>query len=517
MVSTSQPSTAAGPDPAPTTEARRRWLALIVVCLGVMMTFVNVSSTISALPPIQDDLHMSASTLVWVSSAFSLAVVSLVLSAGTLSDLLGRRRVFCYGVALFTLGSALAFAAPNAGLLITAQAVMGFGAAAVLPSSLSIVSHAFTDHHERAGAISVWASCAGLGLAIGPLVAGALLGLTSWHTVYLTNLVLGALALVLAPLFVAESRHPTRRLDPAGVLLGTIAIASATYAIIQGGASGYGRPTIIVAYVVFAASLVTFVRLELRHHDPMLDLRLFKSPSFATVMAVSAATMFGFVGLSLLTVLYLERIAHASALETGVKMLAMFVPYVVVTALAGRLARRVGIAPVLAAGLVLMGVGALALVTVGPSSGYGAMWPGLVAAGVGSALLVAPSTAAAVNSVPPLQAGMAAGAVNMFRQLGSVLGPSILGTLATTRFPTYLHEQLVTAGVPSDRADAVVAGVAHGGSTGQLPTPLAHTLSLTAPRAFTDALHLGWLVGGVVLLVMVVPTVLFVRRPAATS
>ncbi|WP_433311531.1 MFS transporter [Micromonospora chersina] len=482
-----------------------------------MMTFVNVSSTISALPPIQDDLHMSASTLVWVSSAFSLAVVSLVLSAGTLSDLLGRRRVFCYGVALFTLGSALAFAAPNAGLLIAAQAVMGFGAAAVLPSSLSIVSHAFTDHHERAGAISVWASCAGLGLAIGPLVAGALLRLTSWHAVYLTNLVLGALALALAPQFVAESRHPTRRLDPAGVLLGTIAIASATYAIIQGGASGYGRPTIIVAYVVFAVSLVTFVRLELRYHDPMLDLRLFKSASFATVMAVSAATMFGFVGLSLLTVLYLERIAHASALETGVKMLAMFVPYVVVTALAGRLARRVGIAPVLATGLVLMGAGALALVTVGPSSGYGAMWPGLVAAGVGSALLVAPSTAAAVNSVPPLQAGMAAGSVNMFRQLGSVLGPSILGTLATTRFPTYLHEQLVTAGVPSDRADAVVAGVAHGGSTGQLPTPLAHTLSLAAPRAFTDALHLGWLVGGVVLLVMVVPTVLFVRRPAATS
>ncbi|WP_200215437.1 MFS transporter [Micromonospora coerulea] len=517
MVSTSQLSTAAGPRPAPTTAARRRWFALFVVCLGVMMTFVNVSSTISALPPIQDDLHMSASTLVWVSSAFSLAVVSLVLAAGTLSDLLGRRRVFCYGVALFTLGSALAFAAPNAGLLIAAQAVMGVGAAAVLPSSLSIVSHAFTDHHERAGAISVWASCAGLGLAIGPLVAGALLDQASWHAVYLTNLALGVLALVLAPLFVAESKHPTRRLDPAGVLLGTIATASATYAIIQGGASGYGRPPIIVAYVVFAVSLVAFVRLELRHHDPMLDLRLFKSASFATVMTIGAVTMFGFVGISLLTVLYLERIAHASALETGVKLLPMFVPYIVVSALAGRLARRVGIAPVLAAGLVLMGAGALALLMVGPFSGYGAMWPGLFAAGVGSALLVAPATAAAVNSVPPLQAGMAAGSVNMFRQLGSVLGPSILGTLATTRFPKYLHEQLATAGVPSDTAEAVVARATHGGSVGQLPAPLTHTLSLAAPRAFTDALHLGWLVGGVVLLVMVIPTVLFVRRPATTS
>jgi EmrB/QacA subfamily drug resistance transporter len=517
MVSTSQLNTAAGPRPAATSKARRRWFALFVVCLGVMMTFVNVSSTISALPPIQDDLHMSASTLVWVSSAFSLAVVSLVLSAGTLSDLLGRRRVFSYGVALFTLGSALAFAAPNAGLLITAQAVMGVGSAAVLPSSLSIVSHAFTDHHERTGAISVWASCAGLGLAIGPLVAGALLDQASWHAVYLTNLALGVLTLVLAKLFVAESKHPTRRLDPAGVLLGTIAIASATYAIIQGGASGYGRPPIIVAYVVFAVSLVAFVWLELRHHDPMLDLRLFKSASFATVMTIGAVTMFGFISISLLTVLYLERIAHASALETAVKMLPMFVPYIVVSAVAGRLARRVGIAPVLAAGLVLMGAGALALLMVGPFSGYGAMWPGLFVAGVGSALLVAPSTAAAVNSVPPLQAGMAAGSINMFRQLGSVLGPSILGTLATTRFPKYLHEQLATAGVPSRTAEAVIAGATHGGSTGQLPAPLVHTLSLAVPRAFTDALHLGWFVGGVVLLVMVIPTVLFVRHRPATS
>ncbi|WP_433281559.1 MFS transporter [Micromonospora sp. CA-244673] len=516
MLSNSQLITAAGRHPAPTIERRRRWFALFVVCLGAMMTFVNVSSTISALPPIQDDLHMSASTLVWVSSAFSLAVVSLVLSAGTLSDLLGRRRVFCYGVAVFTLGSAFAVAAPNVGLLITAQAVMGLGAAAVLPSSLSIVSHAFPDQHERTGAISVWAGCSGLGLAIGPLVAGALLGRASWHAVYLTNLVLGVLALVLTPLFVAESKHPTRRLDPAGVLLGTTAIASATYAIIQGGASGYGRLPTVVAYAVFAVSLAAFVRLELRHHDPMLDLRLFKNASFATVMTIGAVTMFGFVGICLLTVLYLERIAHASALETGVKLLPMFVPYIVVSAFAGRLARRVGIAPVLAAGLALMGAAALALLLVGPNSGYGVMWPGLFVAGVGSALLVAPSTAAAVNSVPPLQAGMAAGSVNMFRQLGSVLGPSILGTLATTRFPKYLHEQLTSAGVPSGTAEAVVGGAAHHSSAGQLPAPLAHTLSLAVPRAFTDALHLGWLVGGVVLFLMVIPTVLFVRQRPAT-
>lgn len=480
-----------------------------------MMTFVNVSSTISALPSIQDDLQLSASTVVWVSSAFSLAVVSLVLSAGTLGDLVGRRRVFLAGVLLFALGSGLAFLAHSADLAIAAQAVMGVGAAAVLPSSLAIVSHTFTDPQERTGAISVWASCAGLGLAVGPLVAGVLLDQVSWHAVYLTNLVIGVIALVLTPVFVSESKHPARRFDPVGVVLGTLAVASATYAIIQGGATGYGRPPIIAAYVVFAVALAAFVRVELRHRDPMLELRLFRSTSFTAVMSIGAVTMFGFVGISLLAVLYLERIAHASALDTGVKLLPMFATYIIVSALAARLVRRFGVALTLTAGLLLMGAGALALLAAGPFSGYGAMWPGLFVAGAGSALLVAPSTAAAVNSVPPLQAGMAAASVNMFRQLGSVLGPSVLGTLVTTRFPEYLRERLTTAGVPARGAGEIVSGVTHGG-TRRPPAALAHTLSVAVPRAFTDAIHLGWLVAAIVLLALAVPAALLLgrRRPA---
>jgi EmrB/QacA subfamily drug resistance transporter len=493
--------------PAHAPSNTRRWGALVVLCLGVMMAFVNVSSTISALSPIQDDQHVSASTLVWVSSAFNLAVVSLVLSAGTLGELIGRRRVFLAGLLLFTLGSGLAFLAGNAGLLIAAQALMGVGGAAVLPSSLAIVSHTFTGAHERTSAISIWASCAGVGLAIGPVTAGVLLDQVSWHAVFLTNVVIGLVALVLTPVLVTESRHPTRRFDPAGVVLGTLAVGSATYAIIEGGATGYGRPLIIAAYVVFAVSVTAFVRVELRHHDPMLDLRLFKSASFATVMSIGAVTMFGFVGIALLTVLYLERIAHANALQTGVRMLPMFVAYVVVSAFAARLVRRFGTAATLTAGLLLMGAGALALLMVGPVSGYGAMWPGLLVAGLGSALLVAPSTAAAVNSVPALQAGMAAASVNMFRQLGGVLGPSILGTLVTTRFPEHLRDRLTSAGLPAGAVERIVAGVAHG-DTGPVPK----TVSVAVPQAFTEAVHLGWLVAGVVLLVTAVPAALLVRR-----
>ncbi|MGW3285216.1 MFS transporter [Streptomyces sp. NPDC001002] len=490
----------------------RRWLGLMVVCLGVMMAFVNITGTISALGRIQADLHISAATLVWLTSAYSLAVVSLVMSAGTLGDLIGRRLTFILGALVFTAGSALAFVADSPGTLIAAQAVMGVGGAAVLPSSLTIVSTTFTDPHERTTAISAWAACSGLGLAVGPLIAGLLLEHFSWHSVYLTNLLVGAAAAALAPVFVHESKHPSRRLDLAGVLLGTVTLASATYAIIQGGASGYAEPRIITMYVVFAVSAALFVRVELRHADPMLDLRLFRSASFSAVMGVAAAAMFGFVGVALLSVLYMQRVRQYTTLGVGVRLLVLFVTFIAVSAVAPRLVRRFGFTPVLTAGLVAMGAGALTLLSVGPFDGYGAMWPGLLVAGIGGGLLVAPSSAAAVSSVPALQAGMAASAINMARQLGNVLGPSVLGTIVTTRFPDNLRGRLVDAGIPASDADRVVAGAAHGGGGAGLPASLARTVAEAVPQAFTDAVHRGLLVGGITLLVVAVPSALFVRH-----
>ncbi|MFF9087438.1 MFS transporter [Streptomyces sp. NPDC014991] len=500
------------PSAGPTGIPAHPWRGVLTVCLGVMMAFVNVSSTIGALGAIQQDLHPSASTLVWVTSAYSLVVASLVMSAGTLADLVGRRTVFLGGAVVLTAGSLLAFAADSTGLLITAQAVMGIGGAAVLPASLSIVSHSFSDPHQRTKAIGAWASCSGLGLAVGPLGAGLLLNSFTWHAVYLIDVVIGALTVVLTPFLVTESKHPTRRLDLAGVLLGTVMIASATYAIIEGGSTGYTSGRIIAMYALFAVSLTLFLLTEARHPDPMLDLRLFRNPSYAAVMGVAAASMFGFVGTSLLAVLYMERVQQLSALATGVRLLAMFATYIVVSALAGRLVQKVGFTLMLTAGLVVLGAGALALLAVEPFTGYSALWPGLLIAGVGSALLTAPSTAAAVNSVPRLQAGMASATVNMFRQIGSVLGPSVLGTVVTTRFPRYLEERLVSAGVPSPDASRITEGAVQGDAAAEPPTALAHSVTDSAARAFTDAVHLGLLIGGIALLAVAIPTAIFVRH-----
>ncbi|MFJ5264934.1 MFS transporter [Streptomyces sp. NPDC088387] len=508
----SSPTSSAGGPAHHAKQPEHRWLGLLVVCLGVMMTFINVTATITSLGSLQQDLRISTHTLVWITSAYSLAVVSLVMSAGTLADLIGRRRVFMGGAVVFAAGSLGAFLAGSAGTLIAAQAVMGVGGAAILPASLTIVSTTFTDPHERTTAISAWAACSGLGLAAGPLIAGALLDHYSWHSVFLTNLVIGALAVALSPVFVQESKHPSRRLDLSGMILGTLVLASATYAIIQGGATGYTRTPILVAYVVFALSLALFVRVELRHHDPMLDLRLFRSASFAAVMGVSATSLFGFVGIALISVLYMQRVTHAGPLDVGVRLLVMFASFVAVSAIAPRLVRRLGFTVLFAVGLGLMGAGSLLLLTVGPFDGYGAMWPGLLVAGAGSGLLVAPSTAAAVSSVPPLQAGMAASAVNMSRQLGNVMGPSVLGTILTSHFSNNLHDRLVDADLPSRTADQIVAGAAHGGGGSSLPAPVARIVADAVPRAFTDAMHLSLLIGAIALLAMGVVAALVVRQ-----
>lgn len=506
MVFNSQDGIGAAPAPP----SSNRWPSLFAVCLGVMMAFVNASSTIGALASIQDDLHASGSTLVWITSAFTLALVSLVMSAGTFGELYGRRRTYLLGAALFTAGSATAFAAGSAAVLIAGQALMGVGAAAVLPSSLAIVSTSFQDPHERTGAISIWASCAGLGLAIGPLLAGVLVDSSSWHSVYLTNVVLGAVAIGIAAKVLPESKHPSRRLDPLGVLLGTVTVAAATYAIIEGGASGYGRPPIVLAYAVAALGAIAFLRAESTHDDPMLDLSLFRSGSFTAVMVVGAATMFGFVGIALLSVLYLQRVAGYDALGAGVRLMPMMATYVVLSAFGARIVRSAGITATLTVGLVLMGAGALTLASVGAADGYARMWPGLLLAGIGSALLVAPSTAAAVNSVSPLQAGMASSTVNLFRQLGSMLGPAVLGTIATSRFPTLLTDDLTRTGVPAESARSVATSISHG----QPPTGDPATLRLlphAVPDAFTSAIHGALTTGGTALLLVALLAAALIR------
>ncbi|MGC4815338.1 MFS transporter [Micromonospora sp. DT228] len=502
----------AAPGPAaPVRSAVRgsRPVTLIAMCLGAMITFLQITATVSALTTIQRDLRVDPTTLIWIPSAYTLMVASVVLSAATLGNRYGRKRVFGAGVLAMIVGAAVVAGAPTVAWVIVGQLVAGLGGALILPNSLAILGATFTDPHRRTEVITAWSAASGIGLAIGPLIAGTLLQHYRWHSVYLSTIVLGVITLVVAAVGVAESRPSAARLDVRGLLLGTVAIAAAVYAMIQGGKDGYASPVMLVAWIAALVSLVGFVLVELRASAPMLDVRLFRSASFSAVMVVAAVSLFGFTGVAILLVLFHERAQALSPLDTGWRMLVLFGAYVLAAFGAGRAIRRTGFKAPIALGLVLGSVASFALATQGPTASFGSRWALFALFGAASGLVVAPATAAALASVVPAQAGMAAGAVNAARQVGSVLGSSVLGTLLTTTMLADLPDRLAAHQVGEPTAAAVRVAVA-AGVTGDQPLPDPVRVALA--EALTSGVQAGLRVNGIVFLVTAVLTLALVRN-----
>jgi MFS family permease len=436
-----------------------RWAGLVVVCLGMMMTFLNITQTTSVLGPLRQDLHVGSAEFVWVASVYTMVVASLVLSAGTLGDILGRRAVFAGGTAAMGAGSLVVFLAGGPAGVIAGQAIMGIGGAVILPNSLAIVTHAFTEAHERTTAVSIWVAISGVGLAIGPLSAGLLLEAFSWHSVFLTNVVLAVAVLALTPAFVPDSRHPGRRLDAPGLLLAIAAIGALNYAVIEGGHRAFTAGDVLAAFAVAGLAALAFVAVESRSRRAMLHLRLFGIPSFSTANAVGFAGQYAFVGIALAQVLYFEGVRGDSILAMGVHLMPMMVSYVLVSWLAARIVRRAGFRATIATGLLLSAAAMAAMAVQAATSPYAQIAVVLAFFGAGAGLLLPASTATAVVSVPHQEGGMASATVNMFRQVGGALGASITGTILTTGhgFTSALHVAVLIPAVAGLAAAAASA------------------------------------------------------------
>src|SRR3954447_2326219 len=362
---------------APPVQRSTERLTLLAMCLGTMMTFLLITAATSALGPISEGLQAGPTTLVWIASAYTLLVASLVLPAGTLGNIYGRKRMFATGVVVMMAGGLVVALSDGAGAVIAGQLVSGVGGALILPNSLAILGATFIDPHRRTEVITAWAASSGIGLAVGPILAGVLLNHYSWHAVFLSNVALGLVTLAVAIPAVRESKAPAS-LDVSGAVLGTLTIGALVFALIQGGHDGYTSGQILLAWAIAALGAVCFVLAERRTTNPMLDLALFSSRSFSAVMAVAAVSLFGFTGIAILTVLYYEKLERMSALDTGWRMLAMFGTYVVVAFGTGRVIRRTGFKAPLAVGLLLGGIASVGLSTISAETGYGAVWPWLV-------------------------------------------------------------------------------------------------------------------------------------------
>ncbi|MGW2126947.1 MFS transporter, partial [Streptomyces sp. NPDC001758] len=490
----------------------RPQLLLLASCLGMFMSFIEVTAAISTLRAMQIDLHVATADLSWISSTYTLVVAAGVLSGGAFGERFGRRRVFLIGVAALAAGSLVVAASDSYPQVLVGRALSGIGGALVLPTSLAFITTSFTDPRERGRKISVWVSVSGFGLALGPLIGGSLLELSNWHAVYLVNAVLAVVTVAVTLFAVAETRIPGRPLDWPGQFLAVIGLGTLVGGIAVGGRVGYGTTGVIALLVTAVVALVALIVVELRTPTPMLNVRIMRAAPYLTALIVAAAGLFSFVGVTFLEVQFLQRVQGAAPLETGVRLLAVMGAFVLSTAAASRLGARIAPAKLLVAGTFITGIATLVLLLQGPDSSYLVTAPGLVLVGLGSGLVIAPSTSAALAVVAPQSAPAASSAVTAFRQVGSVLATAALGAVLSINFIDELPGELAGAGVPSRIAGAVVDGATTGtGGTGPLPPGVGSAIGV----AFTDGVHIAMLViSGVSFASALLAAAFLVRRPS---
>jgi DHA2 family multidrug resistance protein-like MFS transporter len=497
-----------GPAVAPATRPR---LVVLAMCLGMGMSFVEVTAAIATLRPIQQQFTVTPADLSWVSSLYALVVAALVLSGGALGDRLGRRTVFLVGVAALVAGDLVVATADSYAQVLAGRAVSGLGGALILPTSLSILAVTFLRPDVRARMIAVWVSASGLGLALGPLLGAFLTRVAGWHTAYLLNLPLAVATVAVTLYAVADSRVPGRRLDVVGQALVVPGLAALVYGISVGGRESYTDAGVLAALGLAVVCLAGFAVVERRAKAPMFDMALLRRPRPAVALLVAGIGLFGFVGVSYLEILYLQRVDGLDPLAAAVRLLALTGAFLVATVAVGALAGRVAPARLLLVGLLLAGTGTLALLAQGPDSSY---WPAALAlalTGLGCGLVVSPSTAAALAVVPPQHAPATSAAVTAFRQLGSVFGTAVLGAVLARRFAAELPTALADAGVPAPLASAVTAAVSAGRTGGSDDAGVAAGVA----EAFTGGVHAALVVASAAFLVgaALVAAVLLRRSP----
>ncbi len=416
--------------PSDPTRRQRGW-TLAIVSLGLFMVVLDNLVVNVALPSIRRDFGASVQSLEWVVSAYVLAYAVLLLTGAALGDRFGRRRVFVAGMSLFTLSSAAAALAPTTGLLIAARASQGVGAAIATPLTLTLLAQAFPP--ERRGlALGVWSGISGIAVALGPLVGGAVTELASWHWIFWINVPVGAILAPLAARRLQESYGPSGHLDLPGVALASSGLFGIVYGLVRAQTVGWGATDVVVGLGAGAVLVVAFLWHERRTAEPMLPLAFFADRGFAVTNVVSLSMYFGMFGSIFFFSQYLQDVLHNSPLQAGVKLLVWTGATMVVAPLAGVFSERIGSRPFMVAGLALQAA-ALAWMATGVSvdQSYVSLIGPFVMAGSGMALVFAPSANAVLSAVRPEQAGQASGATNAIRELGGVLGISVLATVFT--------------------------------------------------------------------------------------
>jgi EmrB/QacA subfamily drug resistance transporter len=471
---------------------QRKWWTLIAVSVATFMLLLDITVVNVALPSIREDLGASFTDLQWVVDAYALTLAALVLTAGSLADRLGRRRVFTAGLAIFSAASLLCALAPDPTFLNVARAVQGIGGAAMFAVSLALIAQEFAAGRERGMAMGMYGATIGVAVAIGPLVGGALTDALGWESIFYLNVPIGVAAIVITRLKLRESRDPhATRIDWAGVATFSTALLALVLALVRGNAEGWGSTLIVSLFAGAAVLLVAFLAVERRVAEPMLPLALFRRPAFTGVQLAAFAVSGSIFALFLYLTLYLQNYLGLTPFQAGVRYLPITVASFVAAPIAGALLSRVQARLMLSIGLAGVGAGLLLMGGIDAGSEWTTLLGGFLVAGASVGLINPVIADVAVSVVPKEQSGMAAGINDTFRQVGVAVGIAVWGAIFVGRGADKVTE--LTAGT-SAAGGARPRELVEAASSGSLDQVVA-TMPPGARQATVDAAREGFLAG----------------------
>lgn len=496
---------------------RHRRLILVVLCVSLLVVSLDSMVLNVALPTIDRAMHASSSELQWFVDAYIIVFASLLLVVGSLGDRLGRKWVFLAGLVIFAVGSACAAFSDTPDRLIASRAFMGIGGAAIMPSTLSILTNVFEEADERARAIGIWSGTSGLGVALGPMAGGFLLAHYWWGSVFLINVPIVMVGLMATIWIVPNSKADhTKPPDPVGAAISMVGMGVLLWGIIEAPGRGWSSPSILGALVGAFVVLATFVFWELRSKHPMLEMSFFRSARFSAAIVAMTMILFSLMGVVFMLTQYLQFVLGYSALQTGLRVAPIAVVLLVVAPLSSVLVRHLGTKVVVFSGMVgvVTGMSLLSYTTIVGT--YGDVLPALFLLGIGMGLAFAPSTESVMGSLSPDQTGVGSATNGAAMQTGGALGVGVLGSILDTRYVNRLTPLLAGRGVPSSIQHLVTGSL--GGAlavAGQVGGALGEDLAHAARSAFLSGMDVAAVVGAVV--VGLAAIVVLVALPSRAS
>ena len=439
-----------------TSQRRPAWLVILALSFPMFMASLDNLVVTNALPVIGADLHASIEQLTWTVNAYTLTFASCILMSSALADRFGRRRIFLSGIFIFTAASAWCGVSSDINTLIIARAIQGFGASAIVPLSLALISTSVPER-MRAAAIGIWGGVSGLGIAVGPLIGGAVVEGMNWHSIFWLNVPISVICMALIWYTIDESYGRPQPLDFLGLILAGVGLFGLTYSIVRGNDAGWTSAEVLTGLIGGVALIVIFIWWESHAASPLLPLRLFSNRSFSMANIVGFLFFFGIFGAIFILIQFLQVVQGANPLEAGLMTMPWTLAPFVVSPLTGLLTSRVGTRPVIVVGMALMSIGLLwSGIILDPSVEYIHFVPPFMAAGVGMSLVFAPIAAATLQGMAPEDRATASGTNMTVRQVGVALGVATLTAIFTALNGVLSPTGFTDAASPAILTDAAV-------------------------------------------------------------